>query len=725
MSKSSIQLKLAELRQALGALQQFALEDPGQVREVLPGVLADLQQSVGELQAIVHHAPEGERGGATPGARRNGNGRSLEVRPDRRPRYRAMGEGDPLLVRIMDAEDRCRWTNRGWLRFTGRSPEEMRGSRWLEHVHPEDRDRCTATWREVCGARRPGRVEYRFLRKGGTYGWLLELVAPRLTSRGSVNGYLGTATEITESKQAETHLALQYASARSMSVAETLEEAAVPILRVLCESLGWDVGDLWLVGSRESAPRLAGSWAAPSIHASLVQSLSAAMPIPATLGPPWQSGDPLWIADITTAPAASGGPDRHEHGLHGMLLLPVSVRGEVRAILRFFSREVRKQSDSVMELLSSIGMQIGQFLDRQLAEEKLRQSEARRIAILDAAIDGVITIDGQGRVMDYNSAAASIFGYRSERVVGSVLLDLVVPPRMRKLALACLARYRTSGEGALLERRLTAFMMKSDGSRFPAEIAIAPMGGCDRPLFTIYVCDATARKRAEREVRRYQERVRTLMADMLVIEERERRKLAIDLHDGLSQTIALIRLKLSELRPLVKGAKARLREIDELIEQANHATRSVSFELSPPVLHDLGLEPALHWLVENIQSRYGIEIVLKSDGRDKPADEKTRVILFRSIRELLINAAKHARARRVQVRLKRERDHINASIEDDGVGMEPDLAGSEGSGLLSIHERLSHVGGSMRIESAPGGGTSIHLCAPLAYNGSRRGRFKG
>jgi signal transduction histidine kinase len=94
------------------------------------------------------------------------------------------------------------------------------------------------------------------------------------------------------------------------------------------------------------------------------------------------------------------------------------------------------------------------------------------------------------------------------------------------------------------------------------------------------------------------------------------------------------------------------------------------------------------------------------------------VILFRSIRELLINAAKHARAQRVQVLLEREADRVNAAVEDDGVGMEHDVAAIRGSGLFSIQERLSHVGGSMRIESAPGKGTRILLSAPLT-NGTK------
>jgi len=117
--------------------------------------------------------------------------------------------------------------------------------------------------------------------------------------------------------------------------------------------------------------------------------------------------------------------------------------------------------------------------------------------------------------------------------------------------------------------------------------------------------------------------------------------------------------------------------------------------------------------VENIQTRYGIEITLKDDGQPKPADEKTRVILFRSIRELLINAAKHAGASAVRVSLEREDERLSVTVEDDGVGMEPNAMYVRGSGLFSIHERLTHVGGSMNIESAPGRGTSIRLCSPL------------
>jgi PAS domain S-box-containing protein len=365
-------------------------------------------------------------------------------------------------------------------------------------------------------------------------------------------------------------------------------------------------------------------------------------------------------------------------------------------------------------------------LESQRSVERIRESEARKTAILEASLDAVITVDHEGQAVEFNSAAESMFGYRRADVVGRELSELIVPARMREQARAGFVHYRSLGQTGPLGKRFDAFAMKADESEFPVEVAIAPLEVGASPLITMYVRDATARKHAEQQVKLYQERVRSLMADLLLTEEHERRRLAVDLHDGLSQTIALAHMKLSALRLSADEKLAQsLDEIRDLIAQANRTARSISFELSPPVLHDLGLEPAVQWLVENIQTRYGIEIALEDDGEAKPVDEKTRVILFRSIRELLINAAKHAGARSVHVHLRRENELVTAVVEDDGVGMEPDVVGVKGSGLFSIHERLSHVGGTMRIDSTLGQGTTIHLCAPAAVDGSTNGPMNG
>lgn len=221
------------------------------------------------------------------------------------------------------------------------------------------------------------------------------------------------------------------------------------------------------------------------------------------------------------------------------------------------------------------------------------------------------------------------------------------------------------------------------------------------------------------DVARYQERLRALMANLLLAEEEERRRLAADLHDGLTQTLALVAMKVASLRKISTEEFAQaLAEIAGLIDQANNSARSIGYELSPPVLHDVGLEPAVQWLAENVHSRYGIDVTFTDDAKAKPTDEPTRIVLFRGIRELLVNAAKHASAKHVAVSLQRVGETLVALVDDDGVGMEMDLESdmdkraSRGSGLFALRERIAHVGGNIEIQSQPGHGTRIQLSAP-------------
>jgi PAS domain S-box-containing protein len=724
VTENTFHHKLEELGRHFSSLEQFSHKAPEHVKELLPGVVAELRRSLEELDTMVAELPEKEGTPSNASARSSWK-RSKKARPCRGRRFRAMAERGPVLVRIMGTETHCRWVNGAWLEYTGRSLEQLLGEGWLRAVHAEDRDRCARICHEAIDSSRLDRVEYRLQRRNGEYGWVLEIGTPRLNSSGSVCGYLGTAIEITEHKQAETHLALQYAVARVLSAAETVEEAISPILQMLCDSLGWDVGELWSVDTEDRVPRCVQLWASPSVDVSELQEGSRTRVFPPGEGAPWQSGNPIWIADITVDESLAREPEAQRLGLHGMYRLPVMVHGEIRAILRLFCRGVRQKDDAVVEFMTAVCIQVGQALERQLGLDRIRESETRKAAILEASLDAVITIDEHGRVVEFNAAAETIFGYRREDAVGSELVDLIVPPRLREQARARFARYRATGESGLLGKRFDAVALKSDGSEFPVEVAMATIAHGDQPMLTIFVCDATERRDAEREVQLYQEHLRSLMTDLLLAEEHERRQLASDLHDGLSQTIALTQIKLSALRLSVDGELTKsLEEIMGLVRETNRTARSISFELSPPVLHDLGLQPAVQWLVENICARYGIAIALEDDGQPKPADDMTRVILFRSIRELLINAAKHAGARRIHVRLEREEDRLRAAIEDDGVGMDPAVASVKGSGLFSIHERLSHVGGSMRIESAPGRGTRIRLCAPLTSSRQSKARVE-
>ena len=326
----------------------------------------------------------------------------------------------------------------------------------------------------------------------------------------------------------------------------------------------------------------------------------------------------------------------------------------------------------------------------------------------------MIAIDHHGKVVEFNRQAEAVFGYRRDDALRRRIVELIVPARARQRMLARLARLQ-AGKSALLGRRFQGSAVKSDGSEFAVEFIATRISHEGPPEFAIYLSDSTLRRQADEKLLRYESHLRSVAAELLLSEERERRRLASDLHDGLSQAIALIQMKLASLRcPADPALEAKLGDIRALVLDADRSTRSITFELTPPILHDLGLEPAVEWLIENIQARYGIEIGFEDDGQPKPPDERIRVILFRAIRELLINAAKHASATRVRVRLARERDLVKAAVEDNGVGMDPNAALVSGSGLSSIRERMRYVGGSLDIESTQGRGTRIFLRAPLA-----------
>ncbi|HTF88651.1 MAG TPA: ATP-binding protein [Planctomycetota bacterium] len=227
--------------------------------------------------------------------------------------------------------------------------------------------------------------------------------------------------------------------------------------------------------------------------------------------------------------------------------------------------------------------------------------------------------------------------------------------------------------------------------------------------------DNAAWSQSQRESAFHQERLRGLTAELLRVEERVRRRLSSEFHDGLDRTILLIRMKLAALRRSTDPRLAdSVLEIERLLEQADKSARGIAQELEPPSLHEQGLEAAIKELAAEVGARHGVKIVVGDDGRPKPTEAKAREALFRSMRELFINAAERARAQRIRVSLERAERNIRVTVEDDGIGMRTNAEASDDYGLFTIRERLSHVGGSMKIESVPEHGTTVCLCAPLA-----------
>jgi len=229
------------------------------------------------------------------------------------------------------------------------------------------------------------------------------------------------------------------------------------------------------------------------------------------------------------------------------------------------------------------------------------------------------------------------------------------------------------------------------------------------------VAERTAQlSRALDDQKHLQEQLRSAASETALAEERERRELAVDLHDGLGQLLSASGMRLALLRDSLRDPAlvAEVQAIEKVIAEADERVSSLSFELSPPLLHDVGLVAAAQWLAEDIELQFGLHVVVKDEGERWPLDEAARTTLFRALREALLNVSKHAGTDKARVRFLREDRLMKVTVEDEGVGFDPE-ADSRGYGLLSIRERLNHLGGSIQIESSPGEGTRICLTVPV------------
>jgi signal transduction histidine kinase len=261
----------------------------------------------------------------------------------------------------------------------------------------------------------------------------------------------------------------------------------------------------------------------------------------------------------------------------------------------------------------------------------------------------------------------------------------------------------------------------------PFEISLNVGGEFDRSdrlvRYRVVLVDVSALKLMERQARETGNRLRSLASELNLSEERTRRTIAQALHDEVGQTLALARMKLSSALNLPEETTVEkiVEEVLDMLGLVIKETRSLMVEISPPVLHDLGLEAAIDWMAERMSSEHGIPIETMNTGDFSDLEHDMKVMLYQMTRELLVNIVKHSGGRRVLVTVERDEHTIGITVRDDGKGFDAREAGSpaadSGFGLFSIRERLKSFNGSLQIESQKGKGTTVSVRLPVGKEG--------
>ncbi|MFN0007893.1 MAG: PAS domain-containing protein [Planctomycetota bacterium] len=317
--------------------------------------------------------------------------------------------------------------------------------------------------------------------------------------------------------------------------------------------------------------------------------------------------------------------------------------------------------------------------------------------------------DRDGRYVVINRKGAAMLGRPVEEILGQNDLALLEP----QTAAQVMAVDREIMRTGTSQTSESAF----DVAGLPVTMLVIKAAWYDPPGVLRGVIgtarDVSERKRLDHGAEGRQERLRSLASEIVVTEERLRQTLAADLQNGLGQDIALAMMKLSALRTVSSLEMSDpLAKIERLMEQADRSLRSITFRISPPALHDLGLVPALQWLAEDIGGRFDLDTRIEDEATPAVTDDRMRVMLFRAVRELLMNTATHARAHAACVHLDSVPGSFRIAVADDGAGFDPARVELGGYGLFGIGEQLKHVGGNMKVDSAPGRGTTVTLTVP-------------
>jgi PAS domain S-box-containing protein len=371
---------------------------------------------------------------------------------------------------------------------------------------------------------------------------------------------------------------------------------------------------------------------------------------------------------------------------------------------------------AILVLLATLLLLREQRREAKLATEALESGE-RLKAMVEAAMDAIVTIDINQRIVLFNPAAERMFGYSAAEMHGRSIESLL-PERFRIKHQANITGFMQSGVKSRMKNSGMAILgLRADGTEFPVESTISQMKIGEQMFFTAILRDIGERRRAENRLRDSHQQLRDLAASLQTIREVERTSIARELHDELGQQLLRLRMDLSWLSSRIKDLSPVLHEkvmdMKHFIEGTVNAVRSVTTRLRPPVLDDLGLVEAMRWQLGEFERNTGIAVAASISVDDLLLDQNVATQFFRILQESLTNVARHAEASQVNVLFEPTDAGLHLEVRDNGRGAElSDGSVGAGHGLVGIRERVLMIDGKMEISSGARGGFAINIIVP-------------
>ena len=356
---------------------------------------------------------------------------------------------------------------------------------------------------------------------------------------------------------------------------------------------------------------------------------------------------------------------------------------------------------------------------RNAAEQEKQESDSTVRALFEAAAQGIFMVDRRGRIVLANPAAEKMLGYAQSEIVGQSI-ELLVPEKLRGGHVAHRESYfgnpqdRPMGLGLDLEAR------RKDGSTFDAEISLSYFQSAQGTLAVAFVSDISRRKADEQAIRRQREDLRNLAGRLMTAQDDERRRIARDLHDDLSQKLAYLAMDIGKLVSRENSnqeLQADLRLMQRRAADAAESVRRISHQLHPSILDDIGLEAALEQYCEEFGERSGIRTYFSARNVPESLPRGVASSIYHIFQESLRNVSKHSEAKEAFVTLEYAANVLRLTVRDEGIGLSPNQPQSGASiGIVGMKERAHLVNGTVEIDSKSGEGTEVSVVVPISVS---------
>ena len=430
-----------------------------------------------------------------------------------------------------------------------------------------------------------------------------------------------------------------------------------------------------------------------------------------------QSGEPLFVEDASQDPRLTR-EVVSKFQLHSTLIVPVSSKGKVNGTLCIAMRRYRQFLPEEVELLTAMGNQIGVAVEnahlyqqQQVTAQQLRISEERYRGLFENASDAIFVCSTTARIISVNRACEQLTGYTRRELTSTAVYELFSNESKEKIKRIFSENLEQAPVGGIEDARLT----RKNGTEAYLELRVSPMLRRNMVIgLQVIAQDVTEEKQLRRNMEYYIKQVTRAQED-------ERLRIARELHDDTAQVLATLSRSLDALitgeKTLKKSSIERLKKLREMANSALEGVRRFSQDLRPSILDDLGLVPALEWLITDLEKNNRITANVEISGSQRRLAPEIELTVFRIVQEVLSNIRRHSQASSVAMSLDFGADALTLLISDNGQGFSiprrtSDLALSGKLGIIGMRERARLIGGTLIVQSEKDVGTTVTLRIP-------------